>query len=68
MENVISKPSLWKLSKLKSGDTWELVQSGDEPPPPHWALGLKEVALQVQEQNQVILYEMCLNNLNMFHG
>ena len=34
----------------------------------HWALGLKEVALQVQEQNQVILYKLCLNNLTMFHG
>ena len=23
--------ALWKLSKLKSGQTWELVQSGDDP-------------------------------------
>ena len=25
---------LGKLSKLKSGETWELVQTGDESPPP----------------------------------
>ena len=25
---------LGKLSKLKSGEIWETVQSGDDPPPP----------------------------------
>ena len=30
----IAKQFLGKLSKLKSGENWDLVQSVDDPPPP----------------------------------
>ena len=31
----ISPPALGKLSNRKSNETWELVQSVDDPPPPN---------------------------------
>ena len=37
---INKRSPLGKLSKLKSGEIWETVQSGDDPPPPLAGLGL----------------------------